>query len=58
LEDTEEHLLRQILRERPVADESQDVVEDRNLIRAHDQRKRALVAALGLPQDSEVRLWQ
>ena len=40
------------------ADEPQHVIEDRHLIRAHDQRERALVSALSLPQDSEVRLWQ
>ena len=52
LEDAEEDLLRQILGERPVADEPQDVVEDRRLVGAHDQREGPLVTALGLPQNS------
>ena len=56
LVDAEEYLLRQILGERPVADEPHHVVEDRHLICAHDDREGALIAALGLPQDAEVRL--
>ena len=58
LEDAEEDLLRQILGERPVADEPQDVVVDRHLVRAHDDREGALITTLCLPQDPEVRLWQ
>ena len=52
LEDAQEDLLGQVLGERPVADEAQHVVEDRHLIRAHDDRERTLVAALGLPEDA------
>ena len=38
LEDPEEDLLRQILGERPIADEPEDVVEDGRLVRAQDER--------------------
>jgi tRNA A-37 threonylcarbamoyl transferase component Bud32 len=56
LEDAEENLLRQVLGQRAVADQPHDVVEDRLLVRADDQREGPLVAALGLAQYSEVRL--
>ena len=56
LEDAEEDLLRQILGERPVADEPQHVVEDRRLVRPDDEREGALVATLCLPQNPEIRL--
>ena len=46
LEDPHEDLLRQILRERAIADEPEDVVEDRRLVGAHDQLERALVTPL------------
>jgi hypothetical protein len=52
----EEDLLRQVLRERPVADHPQDVVEDRRLVRADDDRERTLVAALRLSQNRRVGL--
>ncbi|MDX6466944.1 MAG: hypothetical protein QOI27_1984 [Gaiellaceae bacterium] len=58
LEDAEEDLLRQILGQRPIADETQHVVEDRHLVRAHDEREGAFITTLGLPQDAEVRLGQ
>ena len=58
LVDAEEDLLRQILGQRPVADEAQDVVVDRPLVRPNDDRERPLVAALGFPEDSEVRLFE
>src|SRR3954447_229926 len=56
LEDAEEDLLGQILGQGAVADEAQDVVVDRNLIGADDERKRPLIAFLGLPQDAKIRL--
>ena len=58
LEDAQEDLLRQVLGERAVADEPQHVVEDRHLVGAHDDRERAFVTTLCLPQDPEVRLRQ
>ena len=58
LEDAEEDLLRQVLGERPVADQPQHVVEDRHLVGAHDDREGALITTLCLPQDAEIRLWQ
>jgi len=58
LEDAEEDFLRQVLRERAIPGESKDVVVDRLLVRSNDDRERALVAALGLAQDSEIGLWQ
>ena len=58
LVDAEEDLLRQVLGERAVADEPEDVVEDRRLVRADDEREGPLVTSLGLPQDAEIRLWQ
>ena len=48
LVDAQEDLLRQVLGEVAVADEAQDVVVDGLLVRPHDERERALVAALGL----------
>ncbi len=56
LEDAHEDLLRQILGERPVAGQTQDVVEDRRLVHADDDRERTLVASLGLSEDRELRL--
>src|SRR5262249_35109116 len=56
LEDAEEDLLRQILGERPVADEPENVVVDRDLIRPDDEGKRPLIAFLSLPQDAKIRL--
>ena len=56
--DAEEDLLRQILGERAVADQAQDVVVDRHLVGADDDREGAFITTLCLPQDSEVRLWQ
>ena len=41
---------------RAVADEAQDVVVDRSLIRPDDQRKRALVTPLRFAQNPEIRL--
>ena len=58
LVDAEEDFLRQILGERPVPDEPQDVVVDRHLVGAHDDREGAFITTLCLPQDPEVRLWQ
>jgi hypothetical protein len=58
LEHAQEDLLRQVLGQRPVADESEDVVEDRHLVSAHDDGERALITTLCLPQDAEVRLGQ
>ena len=58
LVDAEEDLLRQILRERAVADEPEHVVEDGQLIGADDEREGTLIASLGLPQDAEIRLGQ
>src|SRR5262249_42952170 len=58
LVDPEEDLLSQILRERPVAGEPEDVVEDRLLVRPDDDRERALVTPLCLSQDSQIGLWQ
>ena len=51
LVDAQEDLLRQILGQRPVADEAQDVVEDRHLVGADDEREGPFVASLSLPQD-------
>src|SRR5262249_59029700 len=56
LEDAEEDLLRQILGQGAVADEAEDVVEDRHLIGPHDEGKRPLIAFLSLPQDAKIRL--
>ncbi|MDX6454470.1 MAG: hypothetical protein QOD48_577, partial [Gaiellaceae bacterium] len=36
--------------------EPQHVVEHRHLVGAHDDGEGALISALGLPQDAEVRL--
>src|SRR5262249_11430315 len=58
LEHAQEHLLRQILGEAPVARQPQDVVEDRLLVRPNDDRERTLVAPLGLAQYPEIWLWQ
>ena len=56
VEDADEDLLRQILGQRAVARQPVDVVEDRRLVRPHDERERALVPPLGLAQDVRVRL--
>ena len=56
LEDAEEDLLRQVLGERPVADEPEHVVEDRRLVRPDDQREGALVTPLRFAQNPEIRL--
>ena len=56
LVDAQEDLLRQILGERAVADEPQDVVVDRPLVGPNDDRERSLVAALCFPKDPEVGL--
>jgi len=56
LEHAEEDLLGQILSQGPVADEAKHIVEDRHLISAHDDRERALITALCLPQDAKIRL--
>ena len=59
LEDAQEHLLRQVLRERLVAvRQPQDVVVDRRLVRAEDDRERTLVTPLGLPEDGQIWLWE
>ena len=58
LVDAEEDLLRQILCQGAVARQPQHVVEDRPLVGPHDDRERTLVTALGLPEDTEVRLWE
>jgi len=58
LVDAEEDLLRQILGERAVSDQPQDVVVDRHLVGADDDREGAFITTLCLPQDPEVRLWQ
>ena len=58
LEDAEEDLLRQVLGERPVADEAQHVVEDRRLVGPDDDREGALVTPLRFAQDPEIRLRQ
>ena len=54
--DAKEHLLGQVLGETALADEAQHVVEDRNLIRADDERERVLVSTLCLPDDVVVEL--
>jgi hypothetical protein len=56
LEDAQKDLLRQVLGKRTVADETQNVVEDRRLVRADDEGERALVTPLCLPQNCEVWL--
>src|SRR5581483_1839608 len=56
LEHAQEDLLGEVLGERAVADEAQDVVEDRSLVRPDDQREGALVTPLRLAQDTEVWL--
>ena len=56
LVDAEEDLLGQILGEGAVADEPEHVVEHRRLVRPDDDREGALVPALRLLQDPEVRL--
>src|SRR5581483_6983627 len=56
LEDAQEDLLRQVLRQRAVADEAEDVVEDGLLVRPHDQRERPLVALLSLAEDAGIGL--
>ena len=58
LEDAEEHLLRQVLGEAPVADEAQDVVVDRLLVRSDDQGKCPFVTPLRLPKDPGIGLCQ
>ena len=56
LKDPEEDFLSQVLCQRPVADEAQDIVEDRHLVGTDDERERPLVAFLCLPQDAKIRL--
>src|SRR5204863_9457268 len=56
LEDAEEDLLRQVFGERAIADEAKDVVEDRSLVCAKDERECSLVTTLSFPQDPEVGL--
>ena len=58
LEDAEEDFLGQILGERAVADHAQDVVVDRHLVSADDDRESAFIAPLRLPQDAVIRLGQ
>ena len=58
LVDAEEDLLGQILGQRAVAHEPKHVVEDRQLVRADDEREGALISSLSLPQDAEIRLGQ
>ena len=58
LVDAEEDLLRQILGQRPVADEAENVVVDRPLVGPNDDGERPLVAALGFPEDPEIRLFE
>ena len=54
LEDAQEDLLRQVLGERLVAvRQAKDVVVDRRLVRAQDDRERTLVTPLGLPEDRQ-----
>ena len=50
LEDAQEDLLRQVLREAPVTDEPQDVVVDGLLVRPDDEAERPLVTPLGLSE--------
>ena len=56
LEDAEEDLLGQVLGQRAVADQAQDVVENRDLIGADDEGKRPFITFLSLPQDAKIRL--
>src|SRR5439155_19253669 len=58
LEDAEEDLLRQILGERAVADHAQDVVVNRNLVGADNEREGSFIAPLRLPQYAMIRLGQ
>ena len=58
LENTQEDLLGEILGEVSVARQPDDVVEDRLLVRAHDDRECTLVAALCFAQDTEIGLWE
>ena len=59
LEDAQEHLLRQILGERPVAvRQPQDVVVDRRLVHPHDDGECTFVPVLGLPQYGQIGLWE
>ena len=56
LVDAEEDLLRQILGERAVADQSQHVVEDGRLVGADDEGEGPFIAALRFPQDARIGL--
>src|SRR5688572_7817839 len=58
LEDAQEDLLRQVLGEAAITSQTQDVVVNRLLVRADDDREGTLVAPLGLSQNAEVWLWQ
>ena len=54
----QEDLLREVLREGPVAHQPENVVEHRHLICAHDDREGAFITPLRLPQDAKIRLGQ
>jgi hypothetical protein len=58
--DAHEDLLGEVLGERVVAGEPEDVVVHRRLVAAHQQREGALVTALGLAENGRVGLrdWQ
>jgi hypothetical protein len=56
LEDAEEDLLCQVLGQRAVAHEPQDIVVDGRLVGTDDEGESPLVTALGLPQNSGIRL--
>ena len=56
LVDPEEDFLRQILGERTITDEAEDVVEDGYLVGPDDERKGTLIAFLSPPQDAKIRL--
>ena len=56
LEDAEKDLLREVLGERAVVDEPQDVVVDGRLVRPDDDREGSLVTPLSLAEDRQIRL--
>jgi hypothetical protein len=58
LEDTDEDLLREVLRQCPIADDAVHVVEDRRLVETEDLRERPLVATLRPAENVGVRLFE
>ena len=58
LEDAQEDFLRHVLGEARSPREPEDVVEDRRLVLADDEREGPLVAALGFAQDRRIGLWE